>query len=126
MPFTKTDLLKNLRRIQKALCAYQSSRFCDCKFMKDSDADSTICSLHENGSGCPEVREAIDLIEKIPDWDTHAQEEKPKSSRRLYSLAGNNCCFECNSCSSKGGWPELCTVCVRRREICQTKHKARK
>jgi hypothetical protein len=130
MSISKEQLLKNLRRIQKAICAYQSSKFCDCKYMQDSDKDSRICSLHEEGSGCPEVSRAIELIEAMPNCDEceHAdkKEEKPKSSRRMYSLAGNNCCFECSSCSSKSGAPELCTVCIRKREICQTKHKGRK
>jgi hypothetical protein len=130
MSISKEQLLKNLKRIQKALCAYQSSKFCDCKYMQDSDKDSTICSLREEGSGCPEISQVIELLEKLPEYNTCKQEdekeEKPKFSRRMYSLAGNNCCFECNSCSSKSGAPELCTICIRKREICQTKHKGRK
>lgn len=124
MSISKEQLLKNLRRIQKELCSYRSSTFCDCKFIKDSDKE--ICSYDEQGSGCPEVSQAIELIEAMPNCEHADKEEKPKSSRRMYSLAGNNCCFECNSCSSKGGWPELCTDCIRRRELCQTKHKTRK
>ena len=70
MSISKEELLKNLRRMQKVLCAYQSSKFCDCKYIQDSYTDSTICSLYENGSGCPEIKEAIELIESMPDCDT--------------------------------------------------------
>ena len=130
MSISKENLLKNLRRIQKSLCVYQNPQQCDCKFVSDNVKDEDICSFHENGSGCPEIRQVIDLIGNFGENRfvdlIKSKKDVPVSSRRKYSLAGNNCCFECSSCSSKGGWPELCTDCIRRREICNSKHKSRK
>ncbi len=82
MSISKEQLLKNLCRIQKALCAYQSNKFCDCKYMQDSDRDSTICSLSENGSGCPEIKQTIELIQAMPICDQNIKQES-KSKKMI-------------------------------------------
>lgn len=56
---TRDLLIRSLKRIQKRLCAYKGPR-CDCKFMDDETVH--ICSGSENGSGCPELYLASDLI----------------------------------------------------------------
>lgn len=55
-------LVDNLCRISAELCSYTNIP-CDCKYIKESD--EKICSLHEEGSGCPETMLAALIIDNL-------------------------------------------------------------
>jgi hypothetical protein len=60
LPGTLENLLVNLNKIRRHLCAYQpphSDSFCDCKYGADN-----IGSKSEKGNGCPEIRLAMDVV----------------------------------------------------------------
>lgn len=59
---TQDQLISSLKRIREKLCAYCAPP-CDCKFMRDKD--ERICSGSESGSGCPEIYEALELIQAM-------------------------------------------------------------
>jgi len=73
----KSKLVVSLGRIKKALCAYRG-KTCDCKYIKESDNDSSICRGSESASGCPEVMEVIAIVNAMT----------PVEFRRIAKRAG--------------------------------------
>lgn len=57
----KKELLRNLRKLQRGICVYNSEEFCDCKF------GATNLDKMKGGeeTGCPEVRTVILLLENM-------------------------------------------------------------
>ena len=122
----KKELIKNIKRMRERLCAYKGN-ICDCKYIKDSSKH--ICSMSEDGSGCPELRTVIYLLSNLKNEDYLNLMKNPENLKRrnesvplLRSLAGKKCCFECETCSARPGRPILCESCLKQRDICQNDH----
>jgi len=62
----KKDLLWNLEKIRQQRCAYNAPEdsSCDCKFGKPEQEPSR---GSETFSGCPEIRQAIEIIKTMDD-----------------------------------------------------------
>ena len=66
MYLTRKGMIRALELIRDATCAYTNTNFCDCKFGVTREKAR---HLTENGNGCPELREAIHVIERMTDLE---------------------------------------------------------
>jgi len=77
----KKQLVKSLERIQIFYCSYGGpgrvfgTHQCDCKFLTE---DGTLQHLSECHCGCPEIREALEIIRAmtLKDFDRLAKKAK--------------------------------------------------
>jgi len=60
MTICREDLIVNLEKVRSRLCSYvNSENFCDCKFGVERG--------FSEGTGCPEVRTAMNILEAMTD-----------------------------------------------------------
>lgn len=84
-PKSKEEILKNLERVRRNVCAYASPNFCDCKY--------GIGKGHDEKTGCPELRDAMYYIQSIPEDDKKVKLEK-KIVDTAVKFVGNSCFIE--------------------------------
>ena len=70
---SKDNLIKNLLKIRNKLCAYGGRGICDCKYIGD---DNDMRWMSETGPGCPEILNAIDILNGL------SEKEYSKISRK--------------------------------------------
>ena len=71
----KHELLKHLENLRLRLCCYSPQPTCDCKYGIPWDKDKPMVILNQwqdfsrvgEHTGCPELRQAIALINTIPE-----------------------------------------------------------
>ena len=59
----KEDLLRNLEKVRLQRCAYSGDR-CDCKYGQEDQEPNR---MSETFSGCPEIRQTIEMIKTMDD-----------------------------------------------------------
>jgi hypothetical protein len=77
---TKNELRDNLKKMQKKLCVYKGR--CKCHYGADNPGGS------QQGSGCPETREVIDLLERMTEKEyAYISKRRPKVADNALLLA---------------------------------------
>ena len=70
----RLEIIKTLETLRKNHCAYTGDR-CDCKYGYDENSDG-----RGEVTGCPELREAIDLLNILDDQQYKAILSAPKAT----------------------------------------------